>query len=320
MEQFIINCVKSVGCGYVKITNESDLLAIYDLFKNNKVGDNYSSMICFYYGFYYFKIKEYDLMKKYYLMAIEYNDDKAMCELGYYYYRIENNYNLAKKYLLMAIKYNNCSAMYALGHYYDSVEKDFDSMKKYYLMAIEYKHRYAMNNLARYYYQKKDYDLMEKYFLMSIEHNTPIAMFNLGHYYHVVKGNYDLMKKYYFMAVKHGHKDAVEDCLEIYKTTTQNTINDAIYFYNIANKLTEKHDAIMLACNNNYVIDKYHITDYMQSMKISMLLSKYNNICVTIKQVFMNYKQIMMCLWIINDKSFDLPKHIKLNIITLLVT
>ena len=71
----------------------------------------------------------------------------------------------------------------------------------------------------------------------------------------------------------------------------------------------------MMALKRNYMIDINHITNYIHSLKISILLSKYNNICVSTKQVFMNYKQIMVLLWVAND----IPKHVKLNIISLLV-
>ena len=83
--------------------------------------------------------------------------------------------------------------------------------------------------------------------------------------------------------------------------------------------LDKTYNAITKAFNKNYMVDNYHVTDYMQSIKISILLSKYNNICVNIKQVFMNYKQIMMLLWIIGGLVSGVPKHVKLDVITLLV-
>ena len=221
MEQFIINCVKSVDFIYVKINDESDLLIIYDLFKNNIIKNNHNSMICLYYGFYYEHIiKDYDLMKKYYLMAINYNNVTAMTNLAYYY---------------------ECTGK-----------------------------------------------------------------------------NYDSAKKYYLMAVKNNNNNAIDKCLIIYKTTSQETINDAIYFYNMANKLKEKHDAIIKALCYNYTIDNNYMIDYMRSMNISILLSKYGGICVTIKQIFLNYKQIMLLLWIIKIALNIVPKHVKLNMISLL--
>jgi hypothetical protein len=91
-------------------------------------------------GYYYKNIKEkYDLMKKYYLMAIDKN-----C----YYTDIEKNYCMMSKYLLMAIKNGDSTAMYNLAYYYEFNELNFYLMEKYYLMAIDDD---ALDNLLSYY-------------------------------------------------------------------------------------------------------------------------------------------------------------------------
>lgn len=48
-------------------------------------------------GYYNFTEKNYELMKKYYWMAIALNDTDSMNSLGYYYYHVEKNYGLMKK-------------------------------------------------------------------------------------------------------------------------------------------------------------------------------------------------------------------------------
>ena len=58
-----------------------------------------------------------------------------MNNLGLYYKSIQD-YDQMKKYYLMAIEKNNEKAMYNLAIYYKSI-KDYDQMNKYYLMAIE---------------------------------------------------------------------------------------------------------------------------------------------------------------------------------------
>ena len=333
MEQFIIDCIKSVDCSYVKINNESDLLIIYDLLKYNVIGDKYNSIICFYYGFYYGKlIKDYDLMKKYYLMSIDCDNSDAMSNLAHHYQLIEKNYDLMKKYYLMAINCNNVHAMYHLAYYYQCIEKDYDLMKKYYLMAINCNNTHSMYNLAYYYqFMEKDYDSMKKYYLMVINctnnNNDPSnylgycyqsTMQHLAYHYQHIEINYDLMKKYYFMAIKNNSTISICYCLKIYGTITQENIDDAMYFYNIANKPATKYDAMTKAINNNYMINNNHVTDYMQSINISILLSKYNNMCVSIKQVFMNYRHIMLLLRVIKKSTNIVPKHVKLIMISLL--
>jgi len=78
-------------------------------------------------------------MKKYYLMAIEFNHTGAMNNLGHYFHHTEKNCDLAKQYYLMAINENDDNAKYNLGYYYETIERNYDQMKKYYRMAIEAK-------------------------------------------------------------------------------------------------------------------------------------------------------------------------------------
>ena len=91
----------------------------------------------------------------------------SMYELGLYYHNIKD-YDNMKKYYLMAIENNNDSAMFKLGRYYDDIE-DYVNMLKYYNMVIlhgssDFKSR-AMNNMGLYYKNiMKDYDSMEKIF------------------------------------------------------------------------------------------------------------------------------------------------------------
>ena len=120
-------------------------------------------------GNYYRSIKQqtsYELMKKYYLMTIDYNNNanqgyynkfsiNAMIWLANYYQHVERNYDLMKKYLEMAIDSHNdinndtnndinndiihycIHAMKTLGYYYKYIEKNMILMEKYLLMAIE---------------------------------------------------------------------------------------------------------------------------------------------------------------------------------------
>ena len=87
--------------------NYSDI--ILDIFNNDNLNHNLNDKnILNFIGLYYeFKIKDYNKMKKYFLMSIELNNAKAMHNLGLYYQHIEKNYDEMKKYYLMAIKLNN---------------------------------------------------------------------------------------------------------------------------------------------------------------------------------------------------------------------
>ena len=186
---------------------------IIDIFKNDNLNyDLNDSNVLWIIGLYYqCKIKNYDEMKKYYLMAIELKNDKAMYSLGFYYQHIEHNYDEMKKYCLMAIELNNVVAMITLG-YYSYYEKNYDEMKKCYLMAIEFNNSNAMNNFASYYYYiEENYDEMKKYFLMAIELKNNSAMYNLATYYLNIEKNYNEMKKYYLMAIELKNDKAMLD-------------------------------------------------------------------------------------------------------------
>ncbi len=64
-----------------------------------------------------------------------------------------------KKYYKMAIEYDNVNAMFNLGRYYQFIEINQELMEKYYLLANE---SYALYNLGYYYEENKNYDFMIK--------------------------------------------------------------------------------------------------------------------------------------------------------------
>jgi TPR repeat protein len=102
------------------------------------------------------------------------------------------------KYYQMASEKGNNKAMNNLGLYYEK-QKDYDNMVKYYQMASEKGNNKAMNNLGLYYEKQKDYDNMMKYYLMAIENGNHSAMFNMSLYYKI-KNDYPNMIKYYLMS------------------------------------------------------------------------------------------------------------------------
>lgn len=126
-EQQFIKHLKNIGLTYIKINNDDLLEKIYDLYVNGNMIDinNFyledKSILLLYVGAYYETIeKNYELMKKYYLMAIELNYYNAMYNLGYYYKYIEKNYELMEKYFSMVIEIdNNIYAALYLSQYYE---------------------------------------------------------------------------------------------------------------------------------------------------------------------------------------------------------
>ena len=226
MEQQIIDILKKNNHKYIKIETQESIQTIFNLFVNAKFNDEsrLNDIELFYYGVYYQFINiDYNLMKKYYLMAIQHGDSTSMNNLGWYYHEIDEDYDLTKKYYLMVIQHDQSSAMTNLGSHYGDIEKNYDLMKKYYLMAIEHGDSGAMNNLGWYYENiEQNYNLAKKYYLMAIHHGDSIAMYNLGQYYGHVEKDYVLLKKYYLMAIQHGETRAMHNLGWYYKNVEQN--------------------------------------------------------------------------------------------------
>ena len=261
--------LKLIGQYYHFIHICYDLMKKYYLMAIDK--GNFDAMINL--GLYYQEINDCEQMKKYYLMVIN-NDITntstkviAIVNLGLYYQEIED-YELMKKYFLMAIDKDNdnADALYYLGLYYQNVQKDYDLMKKYYLMAIDKGNAVALYFLASYYLiTEKDYDLMKKYFLMAIDKDNIDAMYYLGLYYRNTEKDYDLMKRYFLMAIDKGNDNAMYD-LGCYYLITEND-------YELMNKY------YLMAVDKGNVNAMYDLGCYYKEIKDYKLMLKYFVLC-----------------------------------------
>ena len=128
------------------------------------------------------------------------SDVLVLSVLGYYYKHVKKDFNEMKKYYMLAIDLKNSSAMNNLGHYYESIEK-YDEMTKWYTMAIKNNNSNAMNNLGYHYENIENYDEMKKLYLMAIDLKNVNAMYNLAYHYEHTEINHDEMKKWYIMAI-----------------------------------------------------------------------------------------------------------------------
>jgi TPR repeat protein len=265
MEALLISKINDLKLAYVPVDDKS-IEKIYKLYCENVIYKPNEAIEYFYLGVYHGIIKkDFDLMKKYYLMAIDLGNVDAMDNLGYYYQNTEKNYDLMKKYYLMAIDLGSAFAMNNLGSYYCDIIKEYDLMKKYFLMAIDLGHVTSMNNLARYYrYTEKDYDLMKKYFLMAIDLGKSDSMVDLGHYYCDIEKNYDLMKKYYSMAIDLGHVTAMNNLAYYYCDIEKN--------YDLMKKYYLM--AIDLGSTRAYKLEWYYKINY-DSCRLLKLRVKY---------------------------------------------
>lgn len=150
-----------------------------DFYKKEK---NYLSII------YPICTENHDHNKRCSICAINKGNPTAMVRLAMLYQQ-RHQYELMKKYYLMAISslrcenndHNNCSmencdtkkqqmkSMYLLAHHYQLTE-DYTEMIRYYNMAINNKSIYAMTRLGDYYSILGNKELSKKYRLMAANH------------------------------------------------------------------------------------------------------------------------------------------------------
>lgn len=219
--------------------NDEEIRIIYDLIFNNIVNDVGNNIkLLSYYGVYYSINNNYELMKKYYLIAIDNGDIDAMYNLGRHYEDIENDYDLMKEYFLMAIDNGYTRAMYSLGYYYDEIEINIDLMKKYYTMAIKKGDVDAMYNLGLYYGNIGKYDKMKIYFLMAFDNGHIKAMRKLAEYYFKCFDHFPIIECY-SMAIKKGDVKSMVRLADYYKSINHNKLMKKYYLMAI-----EKEDII----------------------------------------------------------------------------
>lgn len=256
-------------CLYIPIENDNSVRKIYGLyFKNNTF--NAETAIELYYLGHYFKFKEeYYSMKKCYKQAVKRKFSFAMNILAIYYKDTEKKLDKMIKYYNMAIEQENCKAMINLGHYYKSINND-NEMKKYYSMTLnygnsdglvelgscfknmrkiyysvaieKYNNSEAMVRLGRDYYFCGKYEKMKKYLSMAIKSNNASAMFWYGVYCKEIN-NIIEMEKYYLMALELGNcVNSFENLLCYYNNLNRNilkTVELGILYHHLVTNESE---------------------------------------------------------------------------------
>ena len=281
-----IDCEKD----YIFINNPTSIKKIYDLFFHDiPILGELNDIESYYYGIYYnHHKKDYNEMKKYYLMAIEKGNVNAIESLAYYYRYVETNYDQTKKYYLMAFEKGNMDGILLLADYYSYNDKKYHKMEKYYLMAIEKGNDWAMLAFGDHCKYKKYYKKMEKYYLMAIEKGNERAMHELAKYYEETEKKYDLMEKYYLMAIEKGNIYSMESLADYYYTK-KNYDEMKKYYLILYNGYTDNYNRSRIA---GKIANYYqHIEKNYDEMKkyyfVAIMDYEYNDIRFTIE--FANY-------------------------------
>jgi TPR repeat protein len=123
---------------YIDFTNDSFLHYqnfivslfndIVDMPNVENIYDISDPIICYILGLYHEKKKNYDIMKKYYMIAIELKHTDAMISLGLYYHTIEHNTENAKKYFNLALSLGNNDALDCYEIMRADIESDLDEI------------------------------------------------------------------------------------------------------------------------------------------------------------------------------------------------
>ena len=290
--------------------------------RSKNVGENSTSTIkkccvdaMFNLGDYYRTVHKYDLMKKYFEMAINKGDIGAMFNLSLYYYR-EPDYDNFVKYSLMVISEsksnpdkvsndNDIRAMTNLSQYYKTINKDVNNRLKYLLMIIEKQNvdfiyvNYAATDLAYYYHNIEDYDNMVKYYLLIINQpsnpenndNRSKAMFDLGYHYYEQK-ELEPMRKYYHLAIELENADAMNNIACDYEEQYANTLYEDKEIYDNMMKyfimaITKGHS------NSMYDLALFYekIKDYTNMKKYLLMAANSKHEAATIKLADMTSTQ-----------------------------
>lgn len=136
----------------------------------------------------------------------------ASIDLGDYYYTIKD-FTAMKKYYDKAITQGSVSVMINYSNYYSEMD-DMENAIKYRVMAANTESNYdlekyvkeiAINDLIFHYKKNKDYTNMIKYAEIAInEFKSRNAFYCYGHYHQNITKNYKEMKKYYDVSINMG--------------------------------------------------------------------------------------------------------------------
>jgi TPR repeat protein len=145
---------------YMNIKKDHVLGVKYCLIAINKGFVNANSIL----GKYYYRSKNYEEMKKYFLNGMDNGCNICPNELGFYYENVKNNTLKAKNFYLIATDKNNSIAASNLAFMYDRENNDILAIK-YYNLSISLGNTRAIYLLANYYYKKLNYNLATTNFL-----------------------------------------------------------------------------------------------------------------------------------------------------------
>lgn len=138
----------------------------------------------------------------------------ALIELGKYY-RKTKQYDIMKKYFIKAIEKNSAYAMHEFAYYFYT-QQNYELMHKYYKMAIDNNYVYSMCLLSEYYYNINNYDKVVELLELACKQNHPYAFYCYGNFLYKTQNNIDLAKIYLEHTANNNNADAMRSLIVIY--------------------------------------------------------------------------------------------------------
>jgi hypothetical protein len=156
----------------------------------------------------YFKKKNTLYHKKCLEKGLENADCNKLVEKGYHYQYTEKNYDLMKKYYQIAINKGSAIAANNLGVYYQDILYNFKEAERLYKISADQGCIYAMNNLGLLYQRSNKHEEMERYFQLAISKDDSDAMYNMALFYETISMIPEIALQYYQMASEKGNEKA----------------------------------------------------------------------------------------------------------------
>lgn len=115
--------------------SNKEILYVYDAYFYNIFREDIDKNVMFYYGVHFFYSKNYDMMKFYWLQAVENDHYEAIASLGTYYHLETNEHDNIIKYLSRASAIGYIMSTLRLAKYYREIG-DHDNSMIYFLLAL----------------------------------------------------------------------------------------------------------------------------------------------------------------------------------------
>lgn len=184
----------------------------------------------------YLKLKNIELAKHYYMLAIKHDNASSInnsiynYNLGLLYETNEENTEQAKIFYTISALKGYIDAQCRLASIYED-EGDIKKAKHFYTIAAIKGHTAAQNNLGMIYHKENNIPQAKHFYTLAADQGCKFAQFNLAIIYKK-ENNIEKAKYYYALSADQGHKKAQFNLGKLYEQ--KNNIKEAKRYYTLA--------------------------------------------------------------------------------------